>query len=42
MAKKVLRLDLKQQQAHYRNPKFNQNDFIPSLKLPGKTTIMGN
>lgn len=41
MGNKALVLRLRQPIAHYRNPKFNQNDFIPTLNLPPKTTIMG-
>lgn len=38
---KALRLMIRQPSAHYRNPKVFQNDYISTLDLPTKTTIIG-
>lgn len=38
---KVLQCKLKQPTAHYRDPKVFQNEYISTLNLPSKTTIMG-
>lgn len=41
MSKKALRIRVKQPTAHYRDHKVSQNEYIDTLELPPKTTIMG-
>lgn len=41
MSVKALRLKIKQPSAHYRDPKVFQNEYISTLNLPTRTTIMG-
>lgn len=41
MSIRALRLKVKQPSAHYRNPKLFQNEYISTLSLPTRTTIMG-
>lgn len=38
---KVLKINLKQPSAHYRNPKIFQTDYVATLPLPCATTIAG-
>jgi len=41
MINNVLKLDIYQPFAHYREPKIMQDDFIPTLHLPTVTTVSG-
>lgn len=41
MMKKALKFKIKQPSAHYRDPKVFQNDYISTLNLPTRTTILG-
>ncbi|HHV29529.1 CRISPR-associated protein Cas5 [Acetivibrio mesophilus] len=41
MINNVLKMDIYQPFAHYREPKIMQDDFIPTLHLPTATTIAG-
>lgn len=41
MDEKVLKLNLYQPFAHYREPKIMQDDYIPTLNIPSPTTIAG-
>lgn len=39
--RKALRFKIKQPSAHYRDPKVFQNDYISTLNLPTRTSILG-
>ncbi|WP_427340547.1 CRISPR-associated protein Cas5 [Caloranaerobacter sp. DY30410] len=41
MGEKILKLNLYQPFAHYREPKIIQDDYIPTLNIPSPTTIAG-
>ncbi|MDQ2086772.1 CRISPR-associated protein Cas5 [Herbivorax sp. ANBcel31] len=41
MKSNVLKMDIYQPFAHYREPKIMQDDFIPTLSLPTPTTVSG-